>query len=190
MRRLRTASVCGYAGWPPGCSPYPGPCPRRSFPRARRAQPIRRSAVLTRRARPTLPATPHALPPSADLGRATPDAPHPPRSCGSPRPPSRSAGRVPSPPIKPRCDGTRSRRSASLALCARKARDPPHSGREPEGFGLPAPESGIPNSRGSIPAAQIGTTNGTTAVPDKQKALRMQGFLVAGAGFEPATFGL
>jgi hypothetical protein len=27
-------------------------------------------------------------------------------------------------------------------------------------------------------------------VPKKQKALHMQGFPVAGAGFEPATFGL
>ena len=28
------------------------------------------------------------------------------------------------------------------------------------------------------------------AVPGKQKALQFQGFPVAGAGFEPATFGL
>jgi hypothetical protein len=42
----------------------------------------------------------------------------------------------------------------------------------------------------SISAAQSGTTNGTTAVPPKPKALQMQDFRVAGAGFEPATFGL
>ncbi len=44
--------------------------------------------------------------------------------------------------------------------------------------------------RGSISAAQIGTTNGTTCVARKPKALHMQGFRIAGAGFEPATFGL
>jgi hypothetical protein len=44
--------------------------------------------------------------------------------------------------------------------------------------------------RGSIFAAQIGTMNGTTAGRKKPKALQLQGFRVAGAGFEPATFGL
>jgi hypothetical protein len=45
-------------------------------------------------------------------------------------------------------------------------------------------------SRGSIATAEVGTTNGTTCVASEQEALRMQGFRVAGAGFEPATFGL
>jgi hypothetical protein len=44
--------------------------------------------------------------------------------------------------------------------------------------------------RGSISAAQIGTKNGNTTVPKKQKALQRPGFRIAGAGFEPATFGL
>src|SRR5215210_2112916 len=54
---------------------------------------------------------------------------------------------------------------------------------------IPLPERN-PDRRGSISAAQIGTTNGTTAAGRKAKALRMQGFPVAGAGFEPAAFGL
>ena len=47
-----------------------------------------------------------------------------------------------------------------------------------------------PNSRGSIPPLELAPRTGSTAVPQKQKALHMRAFPIARAGFEPATFGL
>jgi hypothetical protein len=70
------------------------------------------------------------------------------------------------------------------------ARSAPIRVQNPKGSAVTAVSERNQIPRGSISAAQVGTKKGNTTVPKKQKALHMQGFLVAGAGFEPATFGL